>query len=165
MNKVLILIIQFFVFSCVTQSYIKQYNLNNDTSMYFFPASTWIGSEMKIEIDFNFKDDANIETICNISIRQKGKLVKGISSILFNADSIGYSLNNIKILSINSRSNIVRITSVLSHDDFLKIMSSKNTSLQIIIDGIKNEYIPTRNFFILQEEFQNNYFIIESILK
>jgi hypothetical protein len=133
--------------------------------MYFFPASTWIGGKIKTEIDFNFKDDANIDTICNVSIIQKGKLAQGISSILLRADDIDYSLNNIKIISIDSRSNMARITSVLSHDNFLKIMRSKNVSLQITIEGLKNECMPTGDFFILQEEFQNNYLMIETILK
>jgi hypothetical protein len=132
--------------------------------MYFFPASKWIGNKTNIEIDFNFKDDMSIETICNISIKQKGKLAKGISSILLNADSIDYYLNDLKILSIDSRLNIVRITSVLSYDNFIKIMRSKNISLQIIIDGLKNECIPTGDFFRLQEEFQNNYLVHENIL-
>jgi hypothetical protein len=129
--------------------------------MYFFPASTWLGNKIKAEIDFNFKDDMNIETICNISIKQKGKLAKGTFSILLNADSIDYYLKDIKILSVDSRSNTVRITSVLSYNNFIKIMESKNISLQIIIDDSKNECAPTRDFFRLQEEFQNNYLMVE----
>jgi hypothetical protein len=133
--------------------------------MYFLPASTWIGDKIKTEIDFNFKDDAKVDTICNVSIKQKGKLAQGISSILLSADAVDYSLNDIKIIAIDSRSNIVRITSVLSRDDFLKIMRSKNVSLQITVEGLKNECMPTRNFFILQEEFQNNYLMLENILQ
>jgi hypothetical protein len=133
--------------------------------MYFLPASTWIGNNIKLEIDFNFKNNANIETICNISIRQKGKLLNGLSSILFHADSADYPLNTIKILSVDSRSNMVRITSTLSHDDFLKVMKSKDAFLQIIIDGIKYECIPTDEFLTLRSEFQNNYFIIANMLK
>jgi flagellar biosynthesis regulator FlaF len=133
--------------------------------MYFFPASTWIGNKIKVEIDFNFKDDMNIETICNISIKQKGKLAKGISLISLNADSIDYPMNDIKILSINSRLNTVRITSVLSYDNFLNIIRSNNISLQIIIDGLMNECIPAKDFFTLQEEFQNSYLMIDDILK
>ncbi|MDR1904838.1 MAG: hypothetical protein LBQ88_21470, partial [Treponema sp.] len=138
MKKPLLILIPFSILSCVTRPQIKQYNLSSDTNMYFFPASTWIGNTINAAIDFNFKNDAAIETICNISIRQKEKLPSGISSILFNADSIAYSLNNQKVLSVDTRSNMVRITSVLSHDNFLKILRSKNILLQIIIDGIKH---------------------------
>jgi hypothetical protein len=133
--------------------------------MYFLPASTWIGNKIKAEIDFNFKDNTNIETLCNISIKQREGLAQGISSMSLTADSIDYPLNNIKILSIDSRLNTVRITSALSHDDFLKVMGSKNISLQIIIDGLRNECIPTRDFFILQDEFQNNYLMVKNILR
>jgi hypothetical protein len=133
--------------------------------MYFLPASTWTGNNIKLDIDFNFKSNANIETICNISISQKGKLLNGLSSILFHADSIDYPLNAIKILSVDSRANMVRVTSGLSHDDFLKVMISKNIFLQIIVDGIEYECIPTDEFLTLRNEFQNNYFTIANMLK
>jgi hypothetical protein len=165
MKKLLFILIPFSILSCVTRPQIKQYNLSGDTNMYFFPASIWIGDDINAAVDFNFKNDADIETICNISIRQKEKLPSGISSILFNADSIDYSLNNLKILSVDNRSDTVRITSVLSHDNFLKIMRSKDVFLQIIIDGIKHECTPNKDFLILQNEFQNNYLTIENILK
>ncbi|AEF84660.1 EF-hand calcium-binding domain protein [Treponema primitia ZAS-2] len=53
----------------------------------------------------------------------------------------------------------------MNYDDFLKIMKSKNIFLQIIIDDVKYECIPSGSFFMLQSEFQNNYFTIETILK
>jgi hypothetical protein len=133
--------------------------------MYFLPASTWTGNNIRLDIDFNFKSNANTETICNISIRQKGKLPNGLSSILFYADSTVYPLNAIKILSVDSRSNMVRITSSLSHDNFLRMMQSKNILLQITIDEIRYECIPTDEFLILQSEFQNNYFTITNMLR
>jgi hypothetical protein len=133
--------------------------------MYFLPASTWIGNDIRLDVDFNFKSNANIETICNISIRQKGKLLNGLSSIVFYADSIDYPLNTIKILSVDSRSNMVRITSGLNHDNFLEMMKSRNIFLQIIVDGIKYECIPSEEFLILRNEFQNNYFTIANVLK
>jgi hypothetical protein len=165
MKKLLFILIPFSILSCVTHPQIKQYNLSGNTNMYFFPASTWIGNNINAVIDFNFKNDATIETICNISIRQKDKLPSGISSIMVTADSIDYSLNNLRILSVDNRSDTVRITSVLNHDNFLKIMRSKDVFLQIIIEGIKHECIPNRDFLLLQNEFQNNYLTIENILK
>jgi hypothetical protein len=133
--------------------------------MYFLPASTWTGNDLKMDIDFNFKNDVDIETICNISIRQKGKLPRGLSSIMLNADSSNYFLYDMRTLSVDSRINMVRITSKMSYNSFLKIMKSKNVYLQIIIDGIKYECIPSREFLQIQAEFQDNYFEIENILK
>lgn len=133
--------------------------------MYFLPASTWMGNDISIDIDFNFKSDAHIETICNINIRQKGKLPRGLSSVTLKADSIDYSLYDIKILSVDSRTNTVRITSKLSHDTFLQVMQSKDLSLNIIIEGVPYACIPSEAFLILQREFQNNYFEIEHILQ
>ena len=164
MKKTLILLMSLFVLSCVTHKNIKQYNFADNTIMYFLPASTWLGDNLKANIDFNFKNNIETETICNISIIRKGKLPSGISSILFNADSVTYSLNNIKLLSVDSRSGMVRITSVLHHDDFLEVMKSHTIFLEIIIDGEKYKCIPQKDFLLLQEEFQNNYFEIANIL-
>jgi hypothetical protein len=133
--------------------------------MYFLPASTWTGNDLEVDIDFNFKNDVDIETICNISVRQKGKLPRGLSFIMLNADSIDYSLYDMRTLSVDSRTSMVRITSKMSCNNFLKMMKSKNIYLQIIIDGIKYECIPSREFLQMQAEFQNNYFEIENILK
>jgi hypothetical protein len=133
--------------------------------MYFLPASTWTGDNIRLDIDFNFKSNATIETICNMSIKQKGKLPNGLSAILFHADSIDYPLNAIQILSVDSRSNMARISSGLSHDNFLEMMKSKNIFLQIIIDGIKYECVPSEEFLILQNEFQNNYLALANILQ
>jgi hypothetical protein len=132
--------------------------------MYFLPASTWAGNDFKIDIDFNFKNDAAIETICNISIRQKGKLPKGISSIILNANSIDYFLHDMETLSIDSKINMARITSRLSYDNFLNIMKAENVYLQIIIDGLRYKCIPSREFLMLQSEFQNSYFEIANIV-
>jgi hypothetical protein len=133
--------------------------------MYFFPASTWTGNNLKIDIDFNFKNDVDIETICNISIRQKGKLPRGLSFMMLQADSIDYFLYDMRTISVDSRKNMVRITSKIGYNNFLKIMKSENVYLQIIIDGKKYECIPSRKFLQIQAEFQNNYFEIENILK
>jgi hypothetical protein len=70
-----------------------------------------------------------------------------------------------KTLSVDSRTNMVRITSKLSYDNFLEVMKSENIYLQISIDGLKYKCIPSKEFLILQSEFQNNYFEIANILK
>jgi hypothetical protein len=75
------------------------------------------------------------------------------------------TLYDIKILSVDSRTNRVRITATLSHGDFLKIMQSKNIYFEIIIDEVTYKCTPSRRFLILQKEFQNNYFAITNILK
>jgi hypothetical protein len=166
MKKLLFLFVPFFILSCAsTQPQIRKYALTSDTDMYFLPASTWTGNAISLIIDFNFKTNANIETICNININQEGKLPSGLSSILFNADSVDYPLHAIKVLSVDSRSNTVRITSNLSHDDFLAIMKSKNIFLQTVINETKYECTPTDEFLTLQSEFQNSYLTIGNILK
>ncbi|MDR2797960.1 MAG: hypothetical protein LBB80_06420, partial [Treponema sp.] len=76
-----------------------------------------------------------------------------------------YFLNDIKVLSVDSRRTMVRITSCLSHDNFLRVMAAKHIFLEIIMDGVKHECIPSRGFLTLQREFQNNYFTIEHILQ
>ena len=129
------------------------------------PASTWTANDLKIDIDFNFKDDPDIETICNIDIRQKKKLPRGVSLIILTADSTDYILRDMKTLSVDSRTNTARITSKLKGDDFLKMIKSENIYLKIIIDGLKYKCIPGREFLTLRDEFQNNYFAIESLLK
>jgi hypothetical protein len=165
MKKLLSAFASFFMLSCVTQPHIRQYNLSSGAAMYFLPASTWTGNDLQLDVDFNFKSDPQVETICNITIRQKGKLPHGLSSIVFNADSAAYPVTAIKILSVDSRSNAVRISSALSHDDFLKLMNSTNIFLHIIMNETTYKCLPTADFFSLQHEFQNNYFAIETILK
>jgi hypothetical protein len=165
MKKILFFLAPVVIFSCLTEPQIRQYNINSDTTMYFLPASAWNGNNIQADIDFNFKNNINIKTICNISIRREKELPSGLSNLLLNADSIDYYLYDIKILLVDSRTNMVRITATLSHADFLKIMKSKNIYFEIIIDEVKYKCTPSRRFLILQNEFQNNYFIINNILR
>jgi hypothetical protein len=164
MKKLLIPLIPFFILSCASRPYIKQYNLSDGTNMYFISASTWNGDKIRVHVDLNFKDNAEIEVICNMSIRQKASLPRGISSIVLNADACEYPLSDIQILLVDSRKNTVRITSLLNHDNFLKIMKSKAVTLQLIISGVHYECTPSKEFLILKDEFQNNYFAMNELL-
>ncbi|MDR3247677.1 MAG: hypothetical protein LBT39_02720 [Treponema sp.] len=165
MKKLGILFVSILIISCASRPYIRQFRLADDTNMYFFPASTWSGGDVIAKADFNFKSNADIEIICNISITQKASMPKGISSLVFISDLREYPLSDVQILLVDSKTNTVRITSLLGHDDFLAMMKSNEVVLQITMDEMKYECIPDADFSILKTEFQNTYFAMENILK
>jgi hypothetical protein len=152
------------LFSCATQYGIKQYLYKENIKMYFLPPSAWKAQNLTVNLDFNFKDDPESKTICNLSLIQKGHLPGRISAISINADSVVYPLENIKIITVESKSNKVRLTSILDNESFLMIMKSKNIYLEIIMNETIFNCMPQKDFHKIHEEFQADYYTIEGIL-
>jgi hypothetical protein len=165
MKKAYIFLIPFFTLCCASQPYIRQYTLDNGTRMYFIPASTWTGNNITIDADFNFKNDVDIKITCNMSLTGRTALPKGISSISVTADSDEYPLSDIQILSLDNKTNTVRLTSLLKHADFLRIIKANDITIRLTMNGLNYECVPSREFSILKNEFKNNYFVLEGILQ
>ena len=165
MRKIIIVLVSAVIVSCASDPVVQIYKMPDNSSLYFIPASEWRGNDLSAEVDFNFKDNANIQTICNISITGKEAMPKGISSLSFTADSLEYILSDVKILFIDSKNHVLRITSFLQHDEFIAMMKSENIVLHIKMNDSLYECKPSGSFNSLKKEFHDNFYILDQILK
>lgn len=165
MRKLFVALLPIVLLSCSSAPSIRQYNLSSGAKMYFISATTWKGKGANIVIDFNFKDDMTIDTICNINIIQKDVLPKGISSLILKADTVDYSLKDIQVLVIDSENKTVRITSTLDANDFIKVMMSNNMTLNIAMNNQQYECRPSSEFLKLKKIFAEEYMARAEVLK
>jgi hypothetical protein len=165
MRKILIVLLPFVLLSCSSVPSIQQYNLSSGTKMYFISATTWKGNGVNIVIDFNFKDDMTIDTICNINITQKDALPRGISAIILKADTVDYALKDVQVLVIDSEHKTVRITSTIDANDFLKAMMSNDMTLNIAMNNQQYQCKPSDEFLKLKNIFVEEYIARGEVLK
>jgi hypothetical protein len=125
--------------------------------MYFISPTTWKGDGVTIVIDFNFKDDMSIDTICNINIIRKDTLPKGISSLILKADTVDYALKDVQVLIIDSERKTVRVTSTLSANDFLKAMMAHDMTVNIAMNNQHYRCKPSGAFVKLKKIFVADY--------
>ena len=164
MKKIFIVFAIILMTSCASKPHIHQYVLENGSSMFFIPASLWQDRDISAELDFNFKNDINIKTVCNITITQKKTTPKSISSLAFVVDSQIYPLYDTQVLFIDSKNNSVRLTSLLEYNDFITIMKSDNTLFKLNVNNSVYTCKPSENYPALRDEFQNNVLSIDQIL-
>ena len=159
MKKLLFCLTAVFLFSCASQPYIHEFTLGNNEKMYFFPTTEWNAKKITVSIDFNFKNQDEIPVICNISVLQKSGMPKMVSNFAFYADSAEYRLSEVKTLFVDSRKNLVRVTSLLDQDDFRKLMDANTISLKLSVDNVQYECVPSRQFYSLRSEFLGKFFV------
>jgi hypothetical protein len=165
MIKILIFLFPLVLLSCSSVPSIRQYNLSSGTKMYFISATTWKGNGVNIVIDFNFKDDMTIDTICNINIIQKDVLPRGISSLILKANTVDYALKDVKVLVIDSEHKTVRVTSTIGANDFLKAMMSNDMTLNIAMNNQHYQCKPSGEFLKLKKIFVEEYMARGEVLK
>jgi len=156
MKKLIFCFLSVYLISCTTQSNIQRFNLDNNITMYFFPATDWKTDALVASVDFNYKTETDIPVICNITIQKRNSMIRTASSFIFYADSAEYSLSDVRILRTDNRNSLVRITSVLDHDDFLRIIDAENVLLRLTVNDVQYECSPSKNFDLLRDEFLNN---------
>jgi hypothetical protein len=153
-------ILLIFLSACSTNSqYIRVFSIDETSRMFFIPSTVWLNKEIEFDVDFTYRDNAELPTLCNISIIQKNAMPRGVSKIDFRGDGKTYSVYDIKGLSAESKKNLLRITSSMSHDDFLALMKSEDIKINIILDHKEYECIPSDVFSKFRQEFLTLYFI------
>ena len=146
-----------FLLSCATKSNIRTYNLENYVVMYFLPPTLWKAKDISAYVDFNYKSNSDAYVICNISVVKKDRMSRSVSNFVFYADSNEYKLLETRILRTSSIEKLVRVTSLLKQEDFLRIINAENVSLKLIADGVQYECFPSKDFNLLKREFTDNF--------
>jgi hypothetical protein len=147
-----------FVFSCVSSApRLGIYTLLTDEvegRLFFFPPTRWETQKgVKLDIDINFRDTPLMPTIIRVGISLKEQPPGKISSIVFQGDGAAFSLSEIKGLEVRRDKKFLRVTGILSYEEFIQLIKSEQITMTVTVDGTSYTSIPSKEFLAIQLEF------------
>ncbi|MDR1898673.1 MAG: hypothetical protein LBQ55_01535 [Treponema sp.] len=140
---------------CATGSDLKIFIAEGGALQYFIPPTEWKpveGEKIAAKLDITYRDAEEFEAIVNISFTGKTNTPHEAASLSLNGDGAALPLKNTKVIYLKPGAKELRISSNISREDLMTILSASAVELAALIDGGEYRFASSKQFAALRAE-------------
>jgi hypothetical protein len=104
-------------------------------------------------VDITYRTNSENPVFVNFSFFNKEQYPRHLSTASLEGGGIIYPLENIKILYIDSKNYMFRVTAEGKRENFLPLLRLGDIILRATVDGAEHIYVPGKDFYALREQF------------